>query len=113
MNNGDRRTRIRLEVVGALRAMLALDQSAQILNISAGGALITCPLPPPINSQLSLHFPLGLGECVLAARVRHHSPVTDAAGGGPRRYTVGIEFIAPTADVAALIDALASPPEES
>ena len=112
MNHGDRRTRVRLEVVGALRAMLALDESAHILNISAGGALITCPLAPPINSQLSLHFPLGLGECVLAARVRHHSPVTGAEGS-PRRYTVGIEFISPTADVAALIDALGSPPEES
>ena len=42
---GDRRSRVRLEVVGALWATLELTEPARVVNISREGALITSPVP--------------------------------------------------------------------
>ena len=47
---GDRRSRVRLEVVGALWATLELTEPARVINISRDGALITSPVPMPPES---------------------------------------------------------------
>ena len=47
---GDRRSRVRLEVVGALWATLELTEPARVVNISREGALITSPVPMPPES---------------------------------------------------------------
>ena len=52
---GDRRSRVRLEVVGALWATLELTEPARVVNISRDGALITSPVPMPPESVQPLH----------------------------------------------------------
>ena len=47
---GDRRSRVRLEVVGALWATLELTEPARVVNISRDGALITSPVAMPPES---------------------------------------------------------------
>ena len=55
---GDRRSRVRLEVVGALWATLELTEPARVVNISRDGALITSPVPMPPESVQPLHLKL-------------------------------------------------------
>ena len=47
---GDRRARVRLEVVGALWATLELTEPARVVNISKDGALLTSPVAMPPES---------------------------------------------------------------
>ena len=47
---GDRRSRARFDVVGALWGVLELTESARIRNVSNTGALIDSPLPVALES---------------------------------------------------------------
>lgn len=89
---GDRRRRIRLEVVGALRGALDLDRQAQLLNISRTGALIMSPIPAALDSIQSLRLTIEGHEVRLAARVRHLQRLADPGAGEPR-YRIGLEFL--------------------
>ena len=51
---GDRRSRIRLEVVGSLWGTLESDRQAKLLNISRTGALIVSPVPAAVDSTQSV-----------------------------------------------------------
>jgi len=89
---GDRRQRVRLEVVGALWGTIEVTEPARVVEISAGGALILSPVAaaPDAVRVLSLRID---GEVVtLDARVRHLRPVP-ATDDTPERYLLGVEFL--------------------
>lgn len=111
---GDRRRRIRLEVVGSLWGALEIERQAQLMNISRTGALIVSPLPAAVDSMQSVKLTIEGHEIKLAARVRHVqrldasvAPVPSGVEGlalsrveglalsrveGPR-YRIGLEFL--------------------
>jgi hypothetical protein len=88
---GDRRARVRLEVVGALWATLELSEPARVVNISKDGALITSPVPMPPDSVQPLHLKLHGHDINVDARVRHVRRVSGP--DEPIRYLVGVEFL--------------------
>ena len=51
---GDRRRRIRLEVVGSLWGALEIDRQAELMNISRTGALIVSPVPAAVEAECHL-----------------------------------------------------------
>jgi hypothetical protein len=89
---GDRRRRIRLEVVGSLWGALVTDRTAQLLNISRTGALIISPMPAAVDSMQSVKLTVEGHEVKLDARVRHMQRLGDPAEGEPQ-YRIGLEFL--------------------
>jgi hypothetical protein len=89
---GDRRNRIRLEVVGSLRGTLEIDREAELVNISRTGALILSPIPAPVDSTQSIRLTVEGHEVKLAARVRHLRRM-DMAGAAESKYRIGLEFL--------------------
>ena len=88
---GDRRRRIRLEVVGSLWGALEIDRPAQLVNLSRTGALIISPIPAAVDSTQSVKLTLEGHEVKLDARVRHLHRMTDQAGEAV--YRIGLEFL--------------------
>jgi hypothetical protein len=88
---GDRRRRIRLEVVGSLWGALEVDREAHLVNISRTGALIVSPVPAAVDSMQSLRLTLEGHEVKLDARVRHMQRMGD--GTGDVQYRIGLEFL--------------------
>jgi hypothetical protein len=88
---GDRRIAVRLEVVGALWGVLEVLETARVLNISRGGALIAAASPLPIDSTRSVRLTVGGEQTVVDARVRHSRP----AGGSTTApsFLIGLEFV--------------------
>ena len=91
MSLGDRRSRVRLEVVGALWATLELTEPARVVNISRDGALLRSPVAMPPESVQPLHHKLEGQEVTVDARVRHVRRVSGPEE--PIRYLVGVEFL--------------------
>lgn len=89
---GDRRRRIRLEVVGSLWGTLEIDRQAQLMNISRTGALIASPVPAAVDSTQSIKLTVEGHEVRLAAKVRHLQRLAEPGEGGPR-YRIGLEFL--------------------
>ena len=89
---GDRRRRIRLEVVGSLWGALELDRRAQLVNISRTGALIMSPIPAAVDSLQSVKLTVEGHEVKLAARVRHLQRLGDTGAAEPQ-YRIGLEFL--------------------
>ena len=89
---GDRRHRIRLEVVGALWGALEIDRQAQLVNISRTGALIMSAIPAALDSLQSLRLTIEGHEVKLDARVRHLQRLAESGAGEPR-YRIGLEFL--------------------
>lgn len=87
---GDRRVRVRFEVVGALRGMLEMPANARLLNISRTGALIESPLAFPLESTQLVYFSLGGDEIGVETHVRH---VRHMPKDGASEYLVGVEFV--------------------
>lgn len=103
---GDRRRRIRLEVVGSLWGALEIDRQAQLINISRTGALIVSPVPAAVDSLQSIKLTIEGHEIKLAARVRHLQKLDASAGPAPGSveglalsavegpsYRIGLEFL--------------------
>lgn len=89
---GDRRRRIRLEVVGSLWGTLEIDREAHLMNISRTGALIASPVPAAVDSTQSIKLTIEGHEVRLAAKVRHLQRIGDPVEGAPR-YRIGLEFL--------------------
>jgi hypothetical protein len=87
---GDRRSRVRLEVVGALWATLELLEPVHVVNISRDGASITSSVPMALESVQPLHLKLEGEDLIVDARVRHVRRVSGQ--DEPIRYLVGVEF---------------------
>jgi hypothetical protein len=99
---GDRRRRIRLEVVGSLWGTLEVDRQAHVVNVSRTGALITSPVPAAIDSTQSIKLTVEGHEVRIAARVRHMQRIDQLSSEEPQ-YRIGLEFLeAPAALIHAL-----------
>jgi c-di-GMP-binding flagellar brake protein YcgR len=85
---GDRRSCVRLEVVGALRGTLELTATARVVNISQTGALIQSPLAVPLDSIQIVHFNVDGEDVPVEALIRHvrHAESSDD-------YLVGVQFM--------------------
>ena len=88
---GDRRTSVRLEVVGELWGSVELTEPAQVVNISRAGALIMSPVPMAQDSTGVVKLTIAGEELTLDARVRHFRHVP-AAASHPDYYLIGLEF---------------------
>jgi S-adenosylmethionine:diacylglycerol 3-amino-3-carboxypropyl transferase len=90
---GDRRRKVRLEVVGALWGTMELAEPARVVELSAGGALILSPVAAAPDAVRVVTLEVA-GELVTVdARIRHLRavPATDTE---PTRYLLGVEFLA-------------------
>lgn len=88
---GDRRSRIRLEVVGSLWGALDVEDIARVVNVSDTGALIATRTPMPLESMQAVRIRLEGREVAVDARVRH---CREAIGpGGVLEYLVGLEIV--------------------
>jgi hypothetical protein len=88
---GDRRTRIRLEVIGSLWADLDVSDEARIVNISRGGALVEARIPAVIDSTRTIKVRVDGIEIQIGAKIRHLTRV-DGSAQAPT-YEIGLEFI--------------------
>lgn len=89
---GDRRARIRLEVVGSLWGTLEVSKQARVVNISTSGALIASPVPAALDSTQTVKLVLKGQEIKVDARVRHLKRVV-SAGDERSHYQIGLEFL--------------------
>ncbi len=103
---GDRRIRVRFDVIGALWGLLELTESAHLVNISTTGALVESSSPVAVDSTQSIHLTLDDDPIAVDARVRHLRRVVNAEG--LQRFLVGLEFVAPPIHLLNSIDRLAS-----
>ena len=88
---GDRRRRIRLEVVGSLWGTLEVDRPATLMNISRTGALILSSVPAVLDSTQTVKLTIEGHEVKLSARVRHLHRITPSPG--EPQYRIGLEFL--------------------
>jgi hypothetical protein len=89
---GDRRSRVRFEIVGALWGVLELNESARLLNISNTGALIESPMAVAPESIQSVKLTVEDRPVQVDVRVRHSRSVMSDRGP---RYLIGVEFMSP------------------
>ena len=101
---GDRRVRIRFEVVGTLHGTLELSEPARVINLSTGGALIRTPLPLPVGSIQTIYLNLAGRTTRVTGLVRRLTPIDAEPGRGG--YSVGLEFVSPPPSVAASLEEL-------
>lgn len=101
---GDRRTRIRLEVVGMLRGTLELTEPARLLNISAHGALIETSAGVTVGSFQELLLTIDGQGTRVASRVRRLQHVE--APSESSKYLIALEFLSPSSSFTESIDHL-------
>lgn len=89
---GDRRSRVRLEVVGALWGTLEITEPARVMEISEGGALLLSPVAAAPDSVRVLTLRIEGTEVSVDARVRHLRQVPSVEDKQPR-YLIGVEFV--------------------
>ena len=90
---GDRRARVRFEVLGTLRGTLELAETARVVNISAHGALVESSASVALGSVHELHLTFDGRPARVTARVCRVDPISDERQ--PQRYTIGLEFLSP------------------
>ena len=100
---GDRRARVRFEVVGTLWGTLELHESSRIVDISRSGVLVESLLALPPDSVQLVRLKIGGEEVRVDGRVRHLRRITDENHAA---YLIGLEFLSPPAPVVASIDHL-------
>jgi hypothetical protein len=84
---GDRRRRVRHEVVGALWGTLEVQEHVNVVNISERGALLAAPSAREVDSVQVLELTLSGHDVHVEARVRH---ARQGVGG---EHLVGFEFL--------------------
>jgi PilZ domain-containing protein len=87
---GDRRGRLRFELVGELAAVFGTVDALTARDVSWRGASVESPVPLPLDSVQSLRFVMGDQVGEVTVRVRHVTR-TDCPGG--ERYRIGFEFL--------------------
>jgi hypothetical protein len=108
---GDRRVRVRFEVLGTLSAALEVIESAKLVNISKRGALIETGTDVPVGSIQTVQIYIGGHETRVTARVCRVGRVfaDPAKENEPSRYAVGVEFLSTPPALADSIDQLSIP----
>lgn len=87
---GDRRARVRLDVVGALWGTLETQKRAQVLNVNDTGALLLSPVRLPPNTVHTIEMTHEGEHLTTEVLVRHVRPAPVAGS-----YHVGVEFLSP------------------
>jgi len=88
---GDRRSAVRLEVVGALWGTLEVRRQARILDLNHDGALLEYPVPVVRDTVHTVALEHNGHRFNLDVRVRH---VRAAQSHGAVVYVAGVEFLA-------------------
>ena len=101
---GDRRSAVRLEVVGALWGTLEFHKQARVLDLNQDGALLEYPVPVLPDSVHAVTFEHDGARISLEVRVRHVRPAVNADG---TVYLAGVEFISVPAALPELVAGLA------
>ena len=100
----DRRTHVRLDVVGRLRGMFDTKATGQLLNIGQGGALIASPVRLLSHAVHTITVRWSGYDFRLDTRVRHVYQTVGSAA--PLQFEIGLEFLdAPETLLALLADA--------
>jgi len=93
---GDRRARVRFEVLGTLRGTLELPETAELINISAHGALVESRARVALGSFQALRLSVDGQLASVTARVSRLEPVGgDPEPGQPPKYKIALDFVAP------------------
>ncbi len=88
---GDRRSRVRYEIVGQLWGSLETFEPLEVHNLSLGGALVETRMPLNADSVHRLRLS-GPGQAHdLQARVAHVSQRQDLTA--PETFLVGVQFL--------------------
>jgi hypothetical protein len=98
---GDRRSAVRLEVVGALWGTLEFHKQARVRDLNEDGALLEYPVPVLPDTVHTVTFEHNGERVSLEVRVRH---VRSSAG--PDRvagYLAGVEFLSTPAALPELV----------
>jgi hypothetical protein len=92
--HGDRRKRLRFEIVGDLRGALSGLEPLWVQNVSSGGVLVVSAVELPADSVQAVQ--LRLGKEVARARVRvcHVGVMPSRGNQDEGRCRMGLEFIA-------------------
>lgn len=99
----DRRSALRFEVIGQMRATAAVDEPLKIRNVGHGGVLVEAPWPLSEKSVHTVRVQQGLTFATLDARVCHVRPTADASS-----YLIGLEFLGDPVTLQACAGLLAS-----
>lgn len=91
---GDRRSHLRLEVVGTLWGGLKFDDLARVVNKSDSGVLIASLTAPAVDSIQSVQLEVDGQVRRVDGRVRHFRRMT--ALNGTSEYLVGLELLPPS-----------------
>jgi PilZ domain len=87
---GDRRGRLRFELVGELAAVFGTNDALTARDVSWRGASVESTVPLPLDSVHSLRFVTEDRVGEVTVRVRHVTR-TDSPDG--ERYRIGFEFL--------------------
>ena len=107
MTFGERRSRPRFDVHGALWGHLELTESVRICNVSKTGTLVDSPIPAALESTPTHRVIIDGDPVAVATCVPHVTRVSRNATGfrGPAtRYLIGLEFLSPPESVLRLIE---------
>jgi hypothetical protein len=88
---GDRRNRVRYEIVGQLWGSLETFEPMEVHNISQGGALLETRIPLTADSVQRLRLSAQEQTLDLQARVAHVSQRQDVTA--PENFLVGVQFL--------------------
>ena len=102
---GDRRSAVRLEVVGALWGTLEFHKQARVLDLNQDGALLEYPAPVLPDTVHAVTFEHDGVRISLEVRVRHVRQAADA--DGTVMYLAGVEFVSVPAALPELVASLA------
>ena len=89
---GDRRSKLRFEIIGQLWGSLKTVERIPLRNLGRGGALIESPLPLGSDTLRGVRLVIGDQADDVEVRVCH---VTAVRQNGTDRYLIGLEFVNP------------------
>jgi hypothetical protein len=101
---GDRRSAVRLEVVGALWGTLEFHKQARVRDLNQDGALLEYPVPVLPDSVHAVTFEHNGERVSLEVRVRHVRQAS--APDGSAVYLAGVEFLSVPAALPELVAGL-------
>ena len=98
---GDRRSAVRLEVVGALWGTLEVHKQARVRDLNHGGALLEYPIPVVPDTVHAVTFAHDGHRISMNVRVRHVRPARSHEG--TIVYLAGVEFLSTLGTVPELV----------
>jgi hypothetical protein len=109
---GDRRARVRFEVVGSFWGMADVSETARVVDINRTGALIWSRSAFATESTQVIRLTLEGQELLVDTKVRHLRRVPETERE-PEHYLIGLEFLAVPTSLLETIDELAVRPASS